>query len=96
MAYLSYEQIAVSNAVLDEDDLTIPGRASLAELQADTSHIRYTMDGVTNPTVGSGMLLLTTSDPKLFLIKDVQNIRFIRNGAVNGNLNIHYIAGRDV
>jgi len=96
MAYLSYEQIAVSNAVLDEDDLTIPAKATLAELQSDTSHVRYTMDGTTDPTTTSGMLLLTTSDPKLFLIGDVYNIRFIRNGAVDGKLNIHYIAGRNV
>jgi len=96
MAYLSYEQIAVSNAVLDVGDLTVPARATHAELQADTSNVRYTMDGATDPTTTSGMLLLTTSDPKLFLIRDVRNIRFIRNGGVDGRLNIHYSAGRDV
>jgi hypothetical protein len=96
MAYLSYEQVAVSNAVKDVDDLTVPAEATHAELQADTNAIRYTMDGATAPTTSSGMLLLTTSDPKLFLIEDIKNIKVIRNGASDGNLNVHYCAGRDV
>jgi len=96
MAYLSYEQVAVSNAVLDAGSLTVPANATMAELQSDTSNVRYTMDGATDPTTTSGMLLLTTSDPKLFLIEDVYNIRFIRDGGADAELNIHYAAGRDV
>lgn len=96
MAYLSYEQVAVSNAVKDVDDLTLPAEATHAELQADTNAIRYTMDGTTDPTTSTGMLLLTTSDPKLFLLEDVKNIKVIRNGASDGKLNIHYCAGRDI
>ena len=96
MAYLSYEQISVSNAVLDSDDLTIPNNAQRAELQSDTHNVRYTMDGSTDPTTSSGMLFLTTSDPKDFPIKDVYNIRFIRDGGSDCKLNVHYSAGRDV
>lgn len=96
MAYLSYEQLAVSNSVLNSSSLTIPAKATQAELQADSNHVRYTMDGTTNPTTTSGMLLLTTSDPKLFLIQDVRNIRVIRDGAVDAKLNVHYLAGRNV
>ena len=96
MAYLSYEQVAVSNTVLTSSSLTIPANATRAELQADTSNIRYTMDGATDPTVASGMLLLTTSDPMDFPIGDILNLRFIRNGGSDGNLNVHYSSGRNV
>lgn len=96
MAYLSFEQVAVSNAVLDVDDLTVPANATFCELQADTNPIRYTMDGATDPTTTAGMVLLTTSDPKLFLVSDILNIRFIRSGGSDAKLNVHYLAGRDV
>lgn len=96
MAYLSYEQVAVSNSVLDVDDLTVPANATFAELQADTAGVRYTMDGATDPTTASGMVLLTTSDPKIFLISDILNIRFIRSGGSDAVLNVHYSAGRDI
>jgi len=96
MAYLGYEQISVSNSVLDIDDLTVTAHSTQAELQADTANVRYTMDGATDPTTSSGMLLLTTSDPKTFLIQDVFNIRFIRDGGSDAKLNIHYFAGRDI
>lgn len=94
--YLSHEQVSATASVKTASALTIPAKATHAELQADTSDIRYTMDNTTDPTVSSGMVLLTTEDPALFLIEDVYRIRFIRGSGTNGNLNIHYIAGRDI
>jgi len=94
--YLSHEQVAATAAVKDVDDLTVPAKATHAELQADTSDIRYTMDNATDPTQTSGMILLTTEDPMLFLIEDINRIRFTRGSGSNGNLNVHYVAGRDI
>lgn len=96
MPFLSYEQVVASNAVKTSADLNIPDNATSATLQADTQAIRYTMDNTTNPTTSSGMLLLTTEPPREFSIEDISRIRFIRDGASNGNLNVHYYAGRDV
>jgi hypothetical protein len=53
------------------------------------------MDG-TNPASGSGMLFLTTSDPKQFLIEDVKKLKFIQGAGGAGAVNIHYFAGRDI
>ncbi len=94
--YLSHEQVAATAVVKDVDDLTVPAKATHAELQADTSDIRYTMDAATDPTQTSGMILLTTEDPMLFLIEDIYRIRFTRGSGSNGNLNVHYVAGRDI
>ena len=90
--YASYEQVAVSMSVLDVDDLTVPAVATHAELQADTNAIRYTMDG-TDPTTSSGMLLHSLDEPKTFLIGDIRNMKFIRDGGTNANLNVHYFDG---
>lgn len=95
MAYIGFEQEAVGASVETVAQLSPPAEATHCELQADTDNVRYTMDGSTDPTASSGMLLLTTSDPKLFLIADLKNIRFIQAGA-GAMLNVHYIAGRDV
>ena len=94
--YLLHENIAATATVKDASALSIPAKATQAELQADTSDIRYTMDDLSYPTEFSGMVLLTTEDPKLFLIEDIQRIRFVRGSADDGNLNVHYIAGRDI
>lgn len=93
--YLGFEQ-----AVVDTFHQTIsalegpPAGATHAELQADTNHVRYTMDG-TVPTMSKGMLLLTTEPPKLFLIEDLLRIKFISAAATNAKLNIHYSGGRE-
>lgn len=94
--YLLFEREASGAAVKTVSDLAPPGEATHAELQADTQAIRYTMDGVTDPTSSSGMLLLTTSDPKLFLIEDLKRIRFIQGAGGAGGLNVHYLGGRDI
>lgn len=98
MVYLSYEQVpATPDHVRDADNLSIPANATWAELQAVDNHIRYTMDDSTDPTAGLGMLLLTTSDPKFFLIEDIRRIKWISGAAgADAELNVHYGAGRDV
>ena len=93
--YLSFQRVASSSSVKTVTDLTVPAKATHAEIQADTQAVRYTMDG-TNPASGSGMLFLTTSDPKQFLIEDVRKLKFIQGAGGAGAVNIHYFAGRDI
>ena len=94
--YIGFKSVASSSAVKTAADLaTIPAKATSVELQAVTNHISLTMDNATDPTATAGMLLLTTSPPKEFLIEDLLRIRFIQvTGA--GVLNCHFLAGRDV
>lgn len=94
--YLGYNQIQVQGEVLTESDLSIPGKATAAVLQAETGNIRYTMDNATIPTQTKGMLLIPTLPPEEFLIEDIRRIKFIRNGVTNAVLNIHYFGGRDI
>ena len=93
--YLSYQRVASGASAKTVSDLTVPAKATHAELQADTQNVRYTMDG-TVPTSTSGMLFLTTEPPKTFLIEDVKRIKFIQVAVGAGALNIHYFAGRDI
>ena len=95
--YLSYEQVDAAT-VKTVSALTIPAEATHAELQASGGDISYTMDGETdNPGSGRGMIMHSDADPKLFLIEDVRNIRFVRgNGVADANLNIHYVGGRSI
>ncbi len=96
MAYVGFQQVAVSNVVKTVAALTVPAKATGVEIQADTAPIRYTMDG-TDPTTTAGMIfLITTVEPKYFEIDTLKLIKFIRSGAVDGNLNFHYHAGRNV
>jgi len=94
--FLSFEQIAVSSAVLTVSALTVPAKATGVELQADTAGIRYTLDGATNPTVSAGMVLLVTEAPRYFTVEDLKRIKFIRSGGSDAKLNVHYLAGRDI
>lgn len=94
--YLSYQQAVVDTFHKTVADLTVPAKATHVELQADTQHVRYTMDDSTVPTISSGMLLLTTEPPKLFLIEDLRRIKFISAAVTNGKLNCHYLGGRDI
>ncbi len=88
--FLSFQRIAVNDVVKTAAALTVPAAARGAMLQADTNSVRYTMDDDTDPTVGSGMLLLTTSAPEHFLIEDVKRIRFVQGPGGAGGLNVHY------
>lgn len=94
--YLGYQQVMASIAVQTVAALTIPARSTWVELQATTNGVRYTMDGVTDPTTATGMLLVNGSDPLFFQREDLARIRFCRDGAADGALNLHYGAGRDV
>lgn len=94
--YLNHEQIVADGTVKTVSELTVPAKATHAELQADSSDIRYTMDALNAPTQVAGMVLSTVAEPKLFLIEDIKRINFTRGSGSNGNLNVHYIAGRDV
>jgi valyl-tRNA synthetase len=94
--YLSFEQVVADGTVKTVTALTVPAKATHAELQATTQDIRYTMDDATNPSASSGMVLATTHDPKQFLIEDVKRMRFTRGAGSDGELNVHYFAGRDV
>ena len=94
--YLGFEQEAATSSEKTVSDLTIPVRATHAELQADTQDVRYTMDNSTTPTQTSGMVLQPEDQPKQFGIDDVRRIRFVRGAGSDGNLNLHYFGGRDV
>lgn len=94
--YLHFERVVAGAAVSDASALSPPPNATHAELQADTADIRYTMDGATNPTQTSGMILLIEHEPKPFVIEDVKRIRFTRGEGSDGGLCIHYFAGRDI
>lgn len=95
--FLAYEQKAVSSAVLDVSDLTGPPTTSPsgAMLQAETQNVRYTMDG-TAPTVSTGMILVAGAAPQQFLIDDLVNIKFIRDGGSDAALNVHWFGGRSL
>ncbi len=97
MAYISHESVIAAVGVKTVAALTIPANATHAELQATVANVNYTMDGTSAPTATTvGMVLLAAEQPKLFLVEDLRNIIFIRGSGADGNLNIHYIAGRDV
>lgn len=93
MAVTGYERVVATETVKTQGDLHVPPETALAEIQADTQNVRYTMDGDTDPNQTRGMTLLTTAEPKTVLIEDLKNIRFVRGAATDGVLNIHYIGG---
>ena len=97
MTYLAFQQLpggVAATAISLSAALTIPSGAQYAELQASGNHIRYTIDSANNPpTTTYGQLLRTTDPPKIFPIRDILNMKVIRDGAVtNSDLFIHYIS----
>jgi hypothetical protein len=94
--FISFEQVSATATVKTAADLTIPANATSVELQASSQNVSYTMDNTTTPTQTAGMMLLTTAEPKMFGIDDLRRIKFVRGAGSDGNLNIHYAAGRDV
>jgi len=98
--YIWFEQVVISNAVKDVDDLNIPTNATHVTIQADNASsatgIRYTLDGIQAPTVTSGFLLPAAGQEKQLTIAALQKIQFIRDGSVDGALHLHYFAGRDI
>ena len=98
MIYLGYEQVVCSSGTVQTvSALTVPAKATHAELQADTGGlVRLTLDGSTDPTTTSGIILPTTGgETKVVAIDTLKNIRFIK-GADNTHLNVSYLAGRDI
>ena len=96
--YLGYQQIALTGAPVVKTAalLTIPGSASGAMLQANSSgDINYTMDDATQPGSSTGMVLKADASPEEFLIEDVARIRFVQSGADTA-LNVHFFGGRDI
>jgi hypothetical protein len=105
MVHLLYTSIDVSNAVVTVPDARIPDNATHVHLQADVNDIRYTMDDQTDPSTSSGMILHADhaggvsgvgTPPITFLIEDLKRGRFIRDGANDSVLHLHFFAGRDV
>lgn len=94
--YLSHEEVVADATIKTVSALTVPSKATHAELQADSSDIRYTMDAANDPSQSAGMILAANGEPKLFLIEDIKRIRFTRGSGSDGNLNVHYVAGRDI
>lgn len=94
--YVGYQQIDVLQAGITSGDLTIPPSATHAELRVETQSMRYIMDSKQSPTNTRGMLMLTTDEPKTFLIEDIKRIRAIRTGGGDAVLNIHYFGGREI
>lgn len=95
--YLGAESVTVTSKVDTASDLTIPAKATHAEIVVDTANVRYTMDNSTNPNTERGSIFKTTDPPKEFLIDDIKRIRYTQ--AVAGStarMNIHYFGGRDI
>lgn len=92
MPYLQYTQKATTAAIGLGSNIAIPSGASGVEIQADTGSVRYTCDG-TEPSATSGMLFLTTSEPKYFSLDDLVNMKYTQ-GSGAGNLNFHFVGGR--
>lgn len=90
-SFCLYESITADSSVQQGSALSIPNGAIGAELAASDQDIRYTMDGSTDPSETSGMLLSTSHNPKIFGISDVINIRFTRGGGTDGTLHVHYL-----
>jgi len=96
MAFLLYEQAVANNTVKTVADLNRPANATGARIQASPHDVHYTMDGTTDPSITSGMVLQEGLPPEEFLIEDMIKIRFVQGLAGTCELNVHWFAGRDV
>lgn len=94
--YIDHDSVTATNTAKDISDLTVPAGATGAELQAGAQPIRYTMDGNATASATVGMRLAVTMPPKEFLLEDIRNISFIREGGTDGELQIHWFGGRNV
>ena len=70
---------------------TIPGWASHVELQATSQEVRYTLDGLIDPTQISGFVLEVRGKPEAFNLDDFIRIKFTRGAASDAQLNVHFI-----
>ena len=92
--YLNYEQIPVAGVVLTAAALTIPEGTLRVQLQATGNNIRYTLDGVINPAVAFGMLLIVGHDPIWVEREDLANIHFISGAVGAALLDVNYYTTR--
>lgn len=84
MRAISYEQItSLSSAT----GLNIPANASMVWLQAETSNIRYKLEGGT-PTAASGMIMRST-EPPIEIQTALAPMKFIQEAA-GAILNVTY------
>jgi hypothetical protein len=86
-----YQQVAATATVKTVAAFNLPWWASHAELQATDQDIRYTLDGLTDPTQTSGFVLEARAKPEAFNMDDFIRIKFVRGAASNAQLNVHFI-----
>ncbi len=84
MRALSYEKI---NDLSTAKGLNVPAGATMAWLQAETSNIRYLLDGST-PTATGGLVMRAT-EPPIELQCELAPAKFIQEAA-GAKLNIVY------
>lgn len=89
--FSKYERVASDANVKTHAQFNPPQGCTHVEIQADTQAVRYTMDGITNPTASLGMLFLTTEPPRTFLYEDFRRIKFTQGAGGAGALNAHYV-----
>ena len=94
--YIGFQSEASDGTVKTVTSITVPAKATHVEIQAVTQGVSYTMDNATDPTATAGMQFLTTQEPKLFLVEDLNRIKFTQGSGGAGVLNFHFLAGRDV
>lgn len=88
--FLFYDQLLISDSVIDINDLSVPSKTTRVELQAESNPVRLTMDGSTDPTQTSGIVLLAQDEPSEFLVEDFKRARLVRGAAADAVLNVHY------
>jgi len=92
--FIGFEEVVVDFTVVAGSSLTIPAKATHADLTASSDMV-YTCDG-TNPSVTKGMTQLSYFKRKRFEIQDLKNIKMIKAGVAAARVGIHYVAGRDI
>lgn len=85
-AALASRQLTVSNAAVPLSYIAAGIGAMSADCTVETAPIRYTIDGVTTPTVAIGTLVPTGGTFKLTERADVRRFRAIRATGVDALL----------
>ena len=88
--YTGFDSVASDATVKTVADVTVPTGATHVEIQAVTQAVSYTMDDATDPTATAGMQFLITDPPRVFLIEDLNRIRFTQGAGGVGLLNFHF------
>jgi|Deesub1362A_J573_1020465.scaffolds.fasta_scaffold19688_2 hypothetical protein len=97
VVHIAREQIAVSSSVkrLDEGGTVITNdnrpKLRYADVQILGAQVRVTFDGSTNPVGGSTGQLWNPGDIKrVWGVKNMENIRFIREGSSDATVVVDY------